>query len=581
MKNTDAPPRTTEPSTQPLPQATPDPRDRITRQAVARTTGGLAPSVLVGAWLDWALQMAASPGRQAQLTERAWRDALHLALHHQTPDTNLPRDRRFSSPLWDLPPWNRMRDSFLMTDSWWQEATRDLRGLSPQSAAQLRFALRQALDAAAPANFPHLNPEVLARARETGGLSLLRGMQNMWDGLSGNAQGQTGAHADFPLGTALAATPGKIVLRTHLMELIQYTPSTGAVHPEPVLIVPAWIMKYYILDLSAQNSLVRWLVAQGFTVFMISWRNPGSEEAGLGMADYLEQGPRAALDAVQTITGATQVHMAGYCLGGTLLTILAADLARRGEARLASVTLLAAQVDFSEPGELGLFISEAQVALIEDMMAETGYLDGTQMAGAFTLLRSKDLFWSRFVREAMLGERDEPNDLMAWNADATRMPFRMHSEYLRQLYLDNALANGRYRIEGHALSLSDIRVPILAVGTESDHVAPWHSVWKIHHLTKGDVSFVLTSGGHNAGIISEPGHPRRRFRFETVRADQHPGDPQEWLARVAPQQGSWWPVWADWLKDQSGPAGPPPPLGRPETGLPVLGDAPGNYVLQR
>lgn len=525
--------------------------------------------------LDWALQMAVSPGRQAQLAEKALQHAVQLCHPLGATKEALPQDRRFASPLWDLPPWNWMRDSFLLTDDWWQEATRDLRGLSPQSAAQVRFALRQALDAAAPPNFPHLNPEVLARARETGGLSLLRGMQSLWEGLANGASSTSRPHPDFPLGEVLAATPGKVVLRTHLMELIQYTPTTDTVHPEPVLIVPAWIMKYYILDLSQQNSLVRWLVAQGFTVFMISWRNPDAQDADLGMAEYLQQGPCAALEAVQAITGAARVHSAGYCLGGTLLTIMAADLARRGDDRLASVTLLATQVDFTEPGELGLFISEAQVTLIEDLMAETGYLDGAQMAGAFTLLRSKDLFWSRFVREAMLGERDDPSDLMAWNADTTRMPFRMHSEYLRQLYLDNALANGRYRVDGHALSLSDIRTPVLAVGTESDHVAPWRSVWKIHHLTKGDVTFILTSGGHNAGIISEPGHPRRRFRMATVRAEDHPGDPQEWSDRIAQQDGSWWSVWADWLRARSGAPVVLPPMGE------ELGDAPGSYVLMR
>jgi len=551
------------------------------RVAIARSTQGLAPSTLITALTDWWLHLASAPGTQTALAERAMKAGSHLGARAIGLNTTLPvpQDSRFRSPLWNAPPYALMRDAFVLTEDWWQDATRNVPGMSPRSEAQLAFAFRQALDAMSPANFAPLNPEVLARARETGGTSLIKGAMNMLDSVLAAGRHKTAALDAFEIGKDLAATPGKVVLRNRLMELIQYSPTTQTVHPEPVLIIPAWIMKYYILDLSAQNSLVRWLVAQGHTVFMISWRNPGPEDAELGMDDYLQLGPRAALDAALAITGAGRAHLAGYCLGGTLLAAMAAAMARAGDDRLASVTLMAAQVDFTEPGELALFTSEAQVALLEDLMADQGYLDGAQMAGAFTMLRSADLYWSRMVRESMLGERDKPTDLMAWNADTTRMPSRMHSEYLRGFFLENRLASGKFVVDGHAISLSDIRVPVMAVGTESDHVAPWRSVWKIHALTKGDVTFILTRGGHNAGIVSEPGHPRRHFRINTTRADQPPGDPESWFAANAPKEGSWWPAWAAWLQERSSPRTAAPAMGG--DGFVPLGDAPGSYVFQR
>jgi polyhydroxyalkanoate synthase subunit PhaC len=346
-----------------------------------------------------------------------------------------------------------------------------------------------------------------------------------------------------------------------------------------VLIVPAWIMKYYILDLSPQNSLVRYLTGQGFTVFIVSWKNPGPDDRDLGMEDYLRLGVFDALDAIGAIMPGQPVHAAGYCLGGTLLSIAAAALARTDPDRLQTLTLLAAQTDFEEAGELMLFINESQVSFLEDMMWEQGVLDARQMSGAFQLLRSNDLIWSRNLKEYLMGERRPMTDLMAWNADATRMPYRMHSEYLRHLYLDNDLAEGRYKIDGQAVSLTDIRAPVFAVGTVADHVAPWRSVFKIQRLTETDSTFVLTTGGHNAGIVSEPGRDGRTYQVKETLAGDPYRDADAWAAEAPAKAGSWWPEWAEWLARHSGPEAAPPAMGAPGRGYAPLMDAPGSYVL--
>jgi polyhydroxyalkanoate synthase len=376
------------------------------------------------------------------------------------------------------------------------------------------------------------------------------------------------------VGKKVASIPGKIVFRNRLIKLIQYEPLTDKVRPEPVLIVPAWIMKYYILDLSPQNSLVRHLLKQGLTVFMISWKNPKTEDRDLGMEDYHRLGIMSAIDAVTRIVPDRGIHAVGYCLGGTLLAISAATMARDDDARLATLSFLAAQTDFTKAGELTLFISESQVAFLEDMMWEQGYLDAAQMSGAFQLLRSNDLIWSRVVRSYLMGERQPMFDLLAWNSDTTRMPYRMHSEYLRKLFLANDLAEGRYVVGGHPVALSDIRLPVFAVGTETDHVAPWRSVYKFNLLLETDVTFLLTNGGHNAGVVSEPGTPGRHYRVATKLEHDRYIDPDTWLQHVDVRDGSWWGEWERWLAKRSGEPVAARTLAR------GLEDAPGTYVLQ-
>lgn len=565
--------------------------DRSAHAALARFTAGLSPAALGGAFLDWFMHLATSPGKQAQLMQKGARKSLRLAHHVATcmlPGERaepcivpLPQDRRFAGAAWQRWPYNLVYQGFLLQQQWWHNATTGVRGVTRQHEAVVEFATRQLLDMVAPSNFLATNPELLERTIREGGGNFVRGAQNLWEDWERAVAGRkpVGTEA-FKVGRDVATTPGKVVYRNRLIELIQYAPMTGAVRPEPVLIVPAWIMKYYILDLSPGNSLVRHLIEQGFTVFMISWRNPGPEDRDLGMDDYRMLGVMAALDAIGDIVPEQQVQAVGYCLGGTLLAIAAAAMARDGDARLKSLTLLAAQTDFTEAGELMLFINDSQITFLEDMMWEQGFLDSLQMAGAFQLLRSNDLIWSRRLREYLMGERAGMTDLMAWNADTTRMPYRMHSEYLRRLFLDNDLAEGRYPAEGRVVALTDIRVPIFAVGTTRDHVAPWRSVFKIHLLVDTDVTFVLTTGGHNAGIVSEPGRTGRSFQMMTKSSVDRFSDPDSWLVAASRQDGSWWPAWTSWLAAKAGTATVPPRLGGVADPPPVLADAPGTYVLQ-
>ncbi len=491
-----------------------------------------------------------------------------------------PQDHRFSNAGWQQWPFNALCEQFLRTEAWWHAAIHALPGVSVHQRDLIDFSVKQMIDIASPANFILTNPEVLARTASTGGANLRQGFRNFLDDAQRlqTSAPPFGIDAD-EVGKTVAVTPGQVIYRNHLIELIQYQPTCEKVHPEPILIVPAWIMKYYILDLSPGNSLIKYLVDQGHTVFAISWLNPASEDRDLGMDDYLRLGVMDAMDAVGLVVPTQKVHAVGYCLGGTLLAIAAAAMGRDGDGRLATVSLLAAQTDFTEPGALGLFIDERQISALEALMADKGYLDSTQMAGSFQWINSNDLVWSRMTKEYLLGERAPTSDLMAWNADGTRLPCRMHSEYLRRLFLHNDLAGGRYPVEGRTVDLNDIACPVFCIGTAHDHVAPWRSVYKLHGLTHAPLTFLLTSGGHNVGIVNPPGVPGRSYQVLTQADPGQPLGPDAWLAAAPRHEGSWWPCWAGWVQARSGELTKAPSMGAPAQGLVPLCPAPGTYVL--
>ncbi|MBU6408214.1 MAG: alpha/beta fold hydrolase [Alphaproteobacteria bacterium] len=582
------------------PAAPPDPKppapdpgfsalDRAARAAVGRLTMGASPFAVASAGLDWMAHLSVAPGRQIELgllAGRLWAEwamsaspwAADAAVFEPRPD-----DHRFDDPAWRKPPYRPFMTAQLALEEYWRAATAPMRGMRPRNVERVRLLAEQALAACAPNHQPLLNPEFARVTAQEGGMNLVRGFQHWIEDVSALlVANPPAAKGPWRVGETLAVTPGAVVFRNHLFELIQYAPSTETVFHEPVVIVPAWIMKYYVLDLQPQNSLVRYLVAQGHTVFMLSWRNPGPEDSGLSLDAYRRDGVKAALDVASALCDGAKAHLCGYCLGGTMAAIAAATMARDGDDRLASLTLLAAQTDFSEAGELMMFVDDSQVAFLEDMMWAQGVLTGPQMAAAFQMMRADELVWARMMKTYCFGERDPPFDLAAWNADQTRMPAAMHSQYLRGLFLENRLTAGRFAVEGRVIALKEIGAPMFVVGAETDHIAPWRSVYKISLFTDNDLTVLLTSGGHNAGIVSEPGRANRRYRISLRRRGDRYVDPDTWAHGAERREGSWWPEWAGWLRRHSRPrAVPGRRLGAPDLGYPVLAAAPGDYVKQR
>jgi polyhydroxyalkanoate synthase len=561
--------------------------DRVGRSMIARFTAGLSPHAEADAWFDWLSHFSRAPGRQLELAVLGAVLAARLATLMSGNAVPLlkpqPNDHRFAAPAWQTFPFLWWQQAFLAQEEWWRGATRPLRGMKARDVERVGFMLHQFLDAFSPSNVPSMNPVVIERTLNEAGANLVRGMGYLFDDWR-RAVTMTPPEPDksFRVGETIAATPGQVIFRNELMELIQYSPTTPDVLAEPVLIVPAWIMKYYVLDLGPQRSLVRYLVDRGITVFMISWRNPTSADRDVTFDAYRTKGVMAALDVVNVAVPGRKVHACGYCLGGTLLAIAAATMARDGDDRLKTVTLLAGQTDFSEAGELMLFVDDSQVAFLEDMMWDQGVLDSSQMNAAFRALRSDDLVWSKMTRNYLLGEREPTSDLLAWNADPTRLPYLMHSQYLRGLFLENRLTAGRFAVDGNVIALKDLRVPMFVVGTETDHIAPWQSVYKVHLFTDTELTFLLTNGGHNAGIVSEPGHPGRHYDIATRQVGDRYVDAMTWRSRAARVEGSWWPAWESWLVARSdAKRTAPPAMGAPARGISPLCPAPGTFVLQR
>ncbi len=572
----------------------PDPLDLPLKLWLARVANGVSPTSVALAYTDWWTHLMTSPAHQAALVGSAARKGLlwmQYAVQASLGECPLcastsPNDKRFVAPEWHQPPFNMLAEQFLLQQQWWDEAMTGVRGVSAHHEDVAAFTARQWLDTWSPSNFIATNPQVLKETAAQGGSNLITGSANWWhDAMAVLTEGRPRGVEAFEPGKGVALTAGKVVFRNALIELIQYEPVTPQVAAEPLLIVPSWIMKYYILDLTPDDSLVKYLVDNGHTVFMVSWRNPDSHDRDLGMNDYLSLGVLAAIDAVRTARPGVPLHAAGYCLGGTMLAIAAAVLGARDGKPLKTVSLLAGQVDFNHPGELGLFIDESQIAFLESLMAERGYLDGRQMAGAFQLINSKDLVWSKLVHEYLMGARSPMTAMKAWNADATRLPARMHSEYLRVLYLHNDLAGGRYQFDGNPVRLGDIKVPVFGVATERDHVSPWESVYKLHELMRAPVSFALASGGHNVGIVSPAAgpqaHEQASYRLASHAAGKAPADPQHWLNAASLHKGSWWPCWHEWLQRHgSGKRIVPRPIqALLHHGEPLA--APGTYVHQR
>ena len=565
--------------------------DRMTNIALGQFTGGVSPASLAMAYLDWMVHLGSSPGKQFQLAAKATRKAMRLGSYALTSAITgkaepciepLHGDHRFDHPGWQRFPYNVIYQGFLLNQQWWHNATTDVRGVSKHSQAAVSFTARQILDMTAPCNIPFLNPEIAEATINERGANLARGATNYREDIKRSLRDEPPAGAEaFRVGKNLAITPGKVVYRNHLIELIQYAPATDTVQREPVLMQSAWMMKHYILDLSPHNSLVKYLVDRGHTVYMVSWLNPGPEHRNLGMEDYRKHGTLAAVEVISEMQPGRKIHAAGYCLGGILLTITAAAMARDGDHRLASVTLFTTMTDFTEVGEINVFMDASEVTLLEDMMWQKGYLDHKQVSGGFQVLKSADLIWSKMVREYYLGHREPMFDLMAWNADGTRMPYRQHSELLRRLYVDNELFEGKYMVEGRAISISDIHCPIFAVAAVTDHVAPWHSVYKLHLQSDAtELTFVLTSGGHNVGIVNEPGHPHRSYQLSVCHEGDRCIDPETWKEKTPTSEGSWWPVWQQWLERHSSGSEAPPAMGAPDKGYAPLCDSPGTYVLK-
>ncbi len=549
------------------------------------------PSSFGDTWMELASQMWTNPQRVVDAQLGLWQNYLKLwqntsrrflGKSYETIIEPQPQDRRFNDEAWTQNTlFDFIKQSYLITSQWLQNEVRSVDGVSVPTMRRAEFYTRQFVDALSPSNFAFTNPEVLRLTAETGGENLVKGLQNLLQDLE-RGQGKlkismTDINA-FELGKNIAMTPGKVVYQTDLMQLIQYEPMTEKAHAHPLLIIPPWINKYYILDLREKNSFVRYCLEQGHTVFMVSWVNPDEKHAAKNFEDYMTEGPLAALAEIKRRTGAEGANVIGYCLGGTLLACLLAWLKAKPERareipQITSATYLVTMIDFSEPGELGLFVDEEHVRFLEAQMQEKGYLDGATMANTFNLLRANDLVWSFVVSNYLMGREPFPFDLLFWNADATRMPAAMHSFYLRKMYQQNRLIEpDGIELAGAPINLHGIKTPTFMLSTREDHIAPWKSTYAATQIYQGPVKFVLSGSGHIAGVINPPA--ANKYNYWTN--DELPAKPDDWFKDAAQHPGSWWGEWDKWSRQYTGGE---VPARKPEA--PIIEDAPGSYARVR
>ena len=561
----------------------------LRRQAAESPPNTLDPLNLGSAFFEMTARMMANPAKLMQAQIGFWQD--YMTLWQNTARRMLgdapppviagdPKDRRFKDDAWhEHEVFDFIKQSYLLSARWIQSTVNEVEGLDGKTRQKIDFYTRQFIDAMAPSNFLLTNPEVLRKTAETGGENLVKGLNNLLADLE-RGKGKLSIRMTdldaFKIGQNIAVTPGKVVYQNELMQLIQYTPTTETLLKRPLLIVPPWINKYYILDLRPKNSFVRWAVEQGHTVFMVSWVNPDERLADKSFDAYMEEGVLDALDAVAKATGEKDINAIGYCLGGTLLASTLAYMAAKDDKRIKSATFFTTMLDFEEAGELSVFIDEAQLDALEQKMEHRGYLDGAEMASTFNMLRANDLIWSFVVNNYLLGNEPFPFDLLYWNSDSTRMPAAMHSFYLRRMYQENKLVEpGGISLEGVPIDLSRVTVPSYFLSTREDHIAPWVSTYRGTQLFRGKTRFVLAASGHIAGVVNPPD----AGKYSHWVNPELPADPQAWFAGATELSGSWWPDWQRWITGLSKAQVPARQPGDGE--LPAIEDAPGAYVKVR
>jgi len=549
----------------------------------------LDPLNLTDAYSQWLSEAAKNPFHLLGAGLNYWQDSLKL---YQQALPNLigtrsdpviepePDDRRFRDDAWmDNPLYDFVKQSYLLAARWMRESVNNHSDLDEKIAKKVEFFTERYVEALSPTNFVATNPAVLEKTLETKGTNLVMGLKNMLQDLErGNGQLRTRMTDEdaFELGVNVGATPGKVVFQNRMMQLVQYTPTTDTVFKRPLLVVPPWINKFYIMDLQPRNSLIKWLVDQGHSVFVISWVNPDDTFRDTSFDTYLLEGPMAALDAIKAATGESDVNAIGYCIGGTLLAMTLAYATAHNDDRIKSATFLTTMLDFTDPGDLGVFVDEQQVSALNEKMLEKGYLEGSSMATTFNLLRANDLIWSFFVNNYLLGNDPKPFDLLYWNSDSTRMPQYMHNWYLSNLYIKNLLKEpGGVTVADTPIDLSSVKTPVCFVSTVDDHIAPWLSTYSGARLFTGPAKFILGGSGHIAGIINPPAAEKYGYRV----TNKPPADPEKWAQDAKVHPGSWWPEWAKWAKRRAGTQikARAPGGGK----LKVLEDAPGSYVKVR